>query len=97
MCILCIVFFPYLNVELLSLRYGELFECTEFEMVDDISYCKVMRYEKEQAQVLYVCKDKLSILVEYEKDNDDEWKAINWKCVWSSSGTADGFIWPFYR
>lgn len=100
-CILFVIFFPYLKVELLTLIHGEMFECSafpsEFPMVDDISYCKVMQYKEEKAQVLYVSKGSVTILVYYKKDNNDNWVVHDWKCVWSSTGSADGFIWPFYR
>lgn len=94
--LLLIIIFPYIKVELLTMYASEQFQCSSFEMIDDISYCKVMKYRAEYAEVLYVCKGKATILVKYEKVSD-EWEEKSWECIWSSSGSADGFTWPFYR
>lgn len=96
-CILMIIFLPYLNVELLTFRYGKDFELKEYNMVTGISYCKVMKYRKNYAEVLYVCKGEATILVKYERDDSGEWVDNYWECIWSASGSADEFIWPYYR
>lgn len=94
--LILIIAVPYIKVEFLTMYASEQFERSSFEMVDNISYCKVMKYQSEYAEVLYVCKGKATILVKYEKISD-EWKEKSWQCIWSATGTADEFIWPYYR
>lgn len=96
-CFLVFAILPYLKVEILTLRYGKDFERKEYNMITSISYCKVMEYRKNYAEVLYVSKGKATIIVKYERDDNGEWVDSYWECIWSSSGSADGFIWPFYR
>lgn len=96
-CVIGLIFLPYLKVEILTFRYGKDFERTEYNMITDISYCKVMNYKKNYAEVLYVCKGELTIIVKYERNDNGEWVDRYWDCIWSASGSADNFIWPFYR
>lgn len=77
--IICMLFiilivsgYPYVKAEVLTLKYGTEFDLESFEMIEDISYCKVLEYDKQKAKVLYVCKGELSFLVTYQKNSD--WK-----------------------
>ena len=64
-------------------------------MIEDISYCNVLEYDKQKAKVLYVCKGELSFLVTYQKNSD--WKVETWESIWSKSGSADSFRWLLYH
>ncbi len=90
------IIFSYGRVELLTVLYAEEFENMNPNMLEDISYYKVFDYNDESAEVLYVCSNSVTILVCYEKESD-MWKETQWECIWSASGSADGFLWPFYR
>ena len=72
--IICMLFiilivsgYPYVKAEVLTLKYGTEFDLESFEMIEDISYCNVLEYDKQKAKVLYVCKGELSFLVTYQK------------------------------
>jgi len=53
--------------KVLTLKYGEKFDLDRFEMIEDISYCKVINYGEQKADVIYVCEGRISILVTYQK------------------------------
>lgn len=100
--IICMLFiilivsgYPYVKAEVLTLKYGTEFDLESFEMIEDISYCKVLEYDKQKAKVLYVCKGELSFLVTYQKNSD--WKVETWESIWSKSGSADSFRWLLYH
>ena len=90
---------PYAKVEYSTLLHGDEFSdlFAETHMMDDISYLKVMSYNKKSASIYYVEKEhKGAILCVFSK-HEGAWKLNTWKTIWSKSGRADGFIWPYYR
>ena len=100
-CILLIVLlFPYIKVEILTIQhkseFNNLYESNG--MLKEIEYFKVMNYSKKSAEVYYVSKGKKAgLLYEFIKDEKDVWQLEQWDVVWSASGSADNFIWPYYR
>lgn len=89
----------YGKVEFLTFQYGDEFskEYNQIGMFDEIEYFKVMEYTDGVAQVYYVIKDRSAgVLVNYLKI-EKTWSLDTWKTVWSSSGSANGLIWPYYR
>lgn len=94
-----IVLIPYTKVEIQTILHSDEFENVknEIPMLEDFSYYKVMKYSKKNAEILCVGKNhKASFLLQYEKA-EGEWCMKEWRCIHSESGTADEFIWPFYR
>lgn len=94
-----VVVIPYGKVEFLTWRYGkeftELYKVTN--MIDGIAYLKVMDYSSENAEIYYITKDhKARVLYQFEKRNG-EWELKSWDAVWSKTGNADNFMWPYYR
>ncbi len=100
LCIFIIVIFQYTSVEVLTLQHR-----TEFStlyklsgMVDDIEYLKVMNYSKKSAKVYYVSGGKKAgLLYTFSKGKEGIWKLDQWEAIWSTHGSADGYIWPYYR
>lgn len=93
-----LIVFPYIRVEIKTYMYADEFKdiINENSMLEDFAYFKVMEYKKCNAEILCVSKNhSASFLMHYEK-KEKSWYLTDWKCVWSKSGTADGFIWPFY-
>lgn len=90
------LFFPYLKAEYLTRKYGEQFEGLELEthMLNAARYHKVLSYSEEEAEVFYV--SGTGDLITFEK-TDGGWHQKEWKTIWSTSGSADGFYWPYYR
>lgn len=68
-------------------------------MIGEIKYFKIIKYSKEEAKLYYVCKDRTSgNIVSYKKDDSGKWIYSSWdETVWSTSGSADGFMWPYGR
>ena len=48
------------------------------------------------AVVLYVEENHSSASLFIFGDENGQWKFVNWNLIWSVSGTADGFMWPYY-
>ena len=53
------------------------------------SYCKVYAKSDESGNVF--------ILRYAFEDEKPDWEVIVWDTVWSKTGSADGFIWPYIR
>lgn len=90
---------PYLKVEYLTEKHGNAFAelHQSIGMFEEIEYLKVMDYSESEAEVYYVVSEKAAgVLAEFERRNGS-WELAGWETVWSSSGSADGFIWPYYR
>lgn len=52
--------------------------------------------DSNYAVVLYVEENHSSASFFVFYDENGQWKLLNWNLLWSVSGTADGFIWPYY-
>lgn len=50
----------------------------------------------DYAVVLYVEENHSSASLFIFFDEDDQWNLLDWYLVWSYSGSADGFMWPYY-
>ncbi len=91
---------PYVRVEILTLQHKSEFSklYNTNGLITEIEYFKVMNYSKQSAKVYYVTSGKKAgFLYNYIKSNEEEWQLESWDVVWSSSGSADNFIWPYYR
>lgn len=84
--------------EVLTSQHGE--EFTELyklsNMIDEVDHLKVMKYSDTTAKVYYVTENTVGDLFTFIKQNG-EWELEKWETVWSKSGSADGFIWPYIR
>ena len=90
---------PYARVEILTALHGkELETCwRETGMFDGVALCKVFSYRNDAADVYFVDDDReCGFRVIAERDGDG-WRMREWKTVWSTNGSADDFIWPYYR
>lgn len=52
--------------------------------------------DNNYAVVLYVEEKHSSASLFIFCDENGQWKFVNWNLIWSVSGTADGFMWPYY-
>jgi len=90
-----------LKCEILTYKYGAEFAATvnNFNMVS-IDYYKVLKYDYNDHMALIYCvaKGGVGITMSFkENGNGTGWIYIGWKAIWSSSGSADDFIWPYIR
>ncbi len=97
-CIL-ITLFPYAKAELLTRRHGQEFEGLYklTGMISEIEYFKVISYTETQARVFYVSQDHAAGNLLTFSSRNNEWVLEEWETVWSTSGSAGRFMWPFYR
>ena len=99
MVLLCLILIPYAKVEILTVLHKDEFPniLDDIGMIDNMEYFKVMAYSKNNAEILCIGEGHtVSVLVKYKK-NQNIWYAEDWSCIYSKSGTADDFIWPYYR
>lgn len=95
-----VVLFPYMKVEILTIQHMEEFNnlYKVNSILNEIEYMKIMNYSKQSAEVYYVAKDKKAgLLYKFIKEDDDAWRLTQWDAIWSKSGSADNFIWSYYR
>jgi hypothetical protein len=88
-------FFPFVKNEILTSKYGSEFIGLQkvTTMIDDVEYLKVLYYSNETARVYYFDINRGDIL-EYIKQ-DGKWDRTRWNTVWSKTGSADNFEWPY--
>ena len=91
------LFFPYLKAAYLTLLHGEEFEGLELQthMLNEARYFRVLEYSENEATVFYV--SDTGDLITFVKNESDQWTIQCWKTIWSTTGSADEFYWPYYR
>ena len=89
----------FMKCEVLTKKYGHQFEAfTDAVGPTEIRYCKVLNYNKRLfAEVYYVEKDREFGYIKVFIFKHDRWVPIGWDAVWSRTGSADGFVWPYIR
>jgi len=87
------------KTEYLTYRYGAVFaeEWKQCTMVEDVERCKVLEYSEDSARVYYVEKDRMAGQEFIFVRVDDDWKMTRWNTIWAKQGSADEFIWPYFR
>ena len=65
-------------------------------MISYVDYFKVMEYSSDDASVYYIAHGSDGELIRFHNENG-QWIMVSWKTIWSTSGSADSFIWPYYR
>lgn len=98
MCVL-IIGIPYISVEIKTYKYGEQFKerYADTNMITGIEYYKVFSYSETKAKILYVESGHETVNFVWFKKEDGKWIYDNWETIWSQSGSADGWTFPFYR
>lgn len=91
---------PYAKVESLTKKYGEEFAdlYKQSSFIDEIEYFKVFYYGHygSIAHIYYVESGHSTRNHFIFHKINREWKLISENCVWSSSGSANEYLWPFY-
>ena len=87
--------------EYLTRRY--VYEFWEVSQEDTMliapSSIKVLQYSKTSAQIYYITEDSGSgnILHLSKSYISNVWTVDSWETVWSTTGSADGVVWPYIR
>lgn len=87
--------------EFLTAVHGDEFEGleTNTNMLEKSDYLKVLDYSDTDSTVYYVGPNRsyANILSFSRNGKTDQWVHVKWDTIWSKSGSADGFIWPYIR
>ena len=86
-------------------KYGEIFRNTKIHDISGEGYLddfniKVLQYNNDYAKVYAVFENdinELGLLYYFMKNDDGDWIFDYYDAVYSTSGSADGFIWPYIR
>ena len=99
---LCVVFLilwsgSLIKCEVNTFLYGKQFngEYKQTNMISGTPKTKVLKYSKNKAKVYYMDKEGGDIIAFQKKEN--KWIMDSWDTVWSRTGSADGFVWPYGR
>lgn len=98
MILLLAVYAGYVRAEWLTFRYGEQFRGLygQTGTLRQIAYLRVIDYDRTRAKVCYVTEGHQSMAVlDFEK-HSGFWILDTWEPVWSKSGGAQGFVFPYY-
>ena len=86
--------------EYLTVRYGTQFTNAyrEHTMLATPDYLKVLSYTDTSAKVYYVKRNAGGNILTFTRtDAQDEWQFVEWITVWSRTGSASDFVWPYIR
>ena len=90
----------FAQCELLTVQHGQEFKdlYRVNTMIGEQSYLKVLNYSDTYAQVYYVGINRSGgDILGFSKQND-RWVYQKWeRTVWSKTGSADDFVWPYIR
>ena len=86
-------------------KYGEIFRNTKIHDIGGEGYLddcniKVLIYNDDYAEVYAVFENDLNevgLLYYFIKNDDGNWIFDYYDAVYSKTGNADGFIWPYGR
>ncbi|MDO4357090.1 MAG: hypothetical protein Q4E13_11335 [Clostridia bacterium] len=96
--------FSLVRCEVLTAKYGEpaLYSAgIEQTMIEGDSAFKVLEYKPAGYARLYARGDnsgsELILVRDWSDEASQPWKVVFWNTIWSRQGSADGFIWPYFR
>lgn len=89
----------FLKAEYLTCRHGDEFAdlWTATNMLSGIDELRVLSYSRRKAKVYYVGAERSNGNIYWFVRDGDTWQFDRWDTVWSSSGSADGIMWPYIR
>lgn len=93
------IFYSYGKVEYLTYKHKYNFEgkiAYAVDRAEDFEYTKVFEYSENEANVLFGRRG-YKVLLKLKKNSEGVWKVDDEIKSWSSSGSADDFIWPYYK
>lgn len=88
---------PCLYYEILTFQHGNVFVGLQknTNMIDEVDGLKVLTYSDSRARVYYI-GDTGDILTFHKVNGFWELEDGGWVTVWSKTGGADGFVWPYF-
>ncbi|MGM9551128.1 MAG: hypothetical protein ACI3XA_02620 [Clostridia bacterium] len=83
-------------------KYGEIFRNIKIHDISGERYLKdekvkILKYHKDSAEVYAVWEGGVGSIYYFKRDNSNNWMFDYWDGIWSKTGNADGFVWPYIR
>ena len=86
-------------------KYGEIFRNTKIHDIGGEGYLndcniKVIKYNNDYAKVYAVfenTQNEVGLVYYFVKTENGDWVFDYYDAVYSTTGSADGFIWPYIR
>ena len=83
--------------EIMTAMHINDFDSLQNPMIGNINLSKILKYNNKEAVVYYVSDDySLGQKITFNKKDNGEWEEVNYNTVWSSSGSADDFVFPYF-
>lgn len=101
--VICFLLFwagAIIKCEILTYLHGTEFTTLykETHILGEQEYLKVLNYSDTSARVYYVGIENRGGAVLLFVKKDGQWTFDKWgREIWSKSGSADGFVWPYIR
>jgi len=91
---------PIINNEIKTVKYGDEFydSYKQSNMINSIKSYKVLEYSDSKSKVYYISvynKSESGFVFHFEKSGE-KWSMIGYDCIWSETGSAESFIWPYF-
>lgn len=86
-------------------KYADMFKSVKIHDIGGEGYLndgklKVLKYTADSAEIYYVFTGDLNSsgnIYHFKSDEMNQWIFDGYETVWSKTGSADGFIWPYIR
>lgn len=86
-------------------KYVEIFRNVKIHDIGGEGYIdddkvKVLKYTKDSAAVYSVLKNEFAnagTIYYFKRDNENNWKFDYYDTIWSKTGNADKYVWPYVR
>lgn len=86
----------YSNIEYLRVLQYRDKKVNFYYLDNDRLKKELTSLSNDYAVVLYIEENHSSASLFIFYDEGGQWKLSNWNLIWSTSGSADGFMWPYY-
>lgn len=98
-----------IKCEILTAKYGHEFADSELyeqsSWIRNVEKLKVLKYDETDATVYYICINgtfhngqahKGGDIASFRRNSSGEWEFVKESTVWSETGTADGYVKPYW-
>ena len=65
-------------------------------MVGEMESFQVLECDGQTAQVYYIEEEKAAAHVLTFEKVSENWQETEWRCIWSTTGSASEVIWPYW-
>lgn len=96
--LLCVQSIGLIKCEILTNQYYSDFKFAyqNNTMLGEMESFKVLNCDGQTAQVYYIEEGKTAAHVLSFKKVNENWQETDWRCVWSTTGSASEVIWPYW-